>query len=155
MVTLSALTADGQYRDDIAPKLRVTAPDRAAGVTPLRQIGPGKYQARIALQASTAGAYAFELVDTPGLTPQALMQAGTRSLFYGYSDEYRILPKNIELLKALCERTGGKFAPKVEEIFARHGDGGLVSKPLWSYFAAVGLVFFLLDILVRRWAGRG
>lgn len=154
VVTLSALTADGQYRDDIAPRVRVTAPDKASAVTPLRQIAPGTYQARIALQASTAGVYAFDLVDTLGLTPQALAQAGTRSLFYGYSDEYRVLPANIDLLKALCERTGGKFAPSVEEIFARRGDGGVVFKPLWSYFAALGLVLFLLDVLVRRWAGR-
>jgi Ca-activated chloride channel homolog len=154
LVTLSALSADGQYRDDIAPKVRVTAPNRTSTVTSLRQIGPGKYQTRIALQASTAGAYAFELVDTPGLTPQAIAQAGTRSLFYGYADEYRVLPANIDLLKVLCERTGGKFAPSVEEIFARRGDGGLVSKPLWSTFAALGLGLFLLDVLVRRWVGR-
>lgn len=154
VVTLSALTADGQYRDDIAPKVRMTSPDRTSAVTPLRQIGLGKYQAHIALKAPTPGAYGFDLVETPGLTPQALAQAGTRSLFYGYSDEYRVLPANIDLLKALCERTGGKFAPRVEEIFARRGDGGLVSKPLWSYFAALGLVLFLLDVLVRRWPGR-
>ena len=154
VVTLTALTNDGQYRDDIAPKVRMTAPDRTSTVMPLRQIGPGKYQARIALQASTAGAYAFDLVNSPGLMPQALAQAGTRSLFYGYADEYRVLPANIDLLRALCERTGGKFAPSVEEIFARHGDAGLASKPVWRYFAVLGLALFLLDVLVRRWANR-
>ena len=132
----------------------MSAPDKTSAVTPLRQIGPGKYQTRIALRTSSVGAYAFDLVDTPGLTPQALAQAGTRSLFYGYADEYRVLLANTDLLKALCERSGGKFAPSVEEIFARRGDGGVVSKPLWSYFAALGLVLFLLDILVRRWIGR-
>ena len=154
VVTLTALTADGQYRDDIVPKVRVTAPDKGSTVALLRQIGPGKYQARVALQASSAGAYAFELVDTPGLTAQAIAQAGTRSLFYAYSDEYRVMPANIELLKTLCERSGGKFAPSIEEIFARRGDGGLVYKPLWSYFAALGLALFLLDLLVRRWPSR-
>lgn len=153
-VTLTALTADGQYRDDIAPKVRMSAPDKTSAVMPMRQIGPGKYQARIALQASSVGAYTFDLIDAPGLTPQARAQVGTRSLFYGYSDEYRVLPTNIDLLKALCERSGGKFAPRIEEIFAPRGDGGLVSKPLWRYFAALGLVLFLLDIWVRRWANR-
>lgn len=153
VVTLSALTADGKYRDDIAPKVRMRAPDGTSVVSQLRQVGPGKYQARIALQASTAGAYAFDLVDTPELTAQALTQAGTRSLFYGYSDEYRDLFPNIGLLRALCERTGGKFASRVEDVFARRGDGGLVSKPLWRHFAAIGLVLFLLDILFRRVSG--
>jgi Ca-activated chloride channel homolog len=154
VVTLTALTLDGQYRDDIAPKVRMSAPDKTAAVTPLRQIGPGKYQARIALQTSSAGAYAFDLVDTPGLTLQTRAQAGTRSLFYGYADEYRVLPANTDLLKALSERSGGKFAPSVEEIFARRGDGGVVSKPLWRYFAALALALFLLDVIARRWLGR-
>ena len=154
VVTLSALTTEGQYRDDIAPKVRMSTPDRTSAVSQLRQIGPGKYQARIALQASTAGSYVFDLVDTPGLTLQALAQAGTRSLFYGYSDEYRDLVPNIGLLRALCERTGGKFAPQMEDVFARRGDGGLVSKPLWRHFSAIGLVLFLLDILFRRVSGR-
>ncbi len=154
LVTLSALTADGQYRDDIAPKARVTAPDKTSSVTTLRQIGPGKYEAHIALQTSSAGAYGFELIETPGLTAHAVAQAGTRSLFYGYADEYRVMPTNIELLKTLCQRSGGKFAPSVEEIFARRGDGGVVSKPLWSYFAALGLALFLLDVLTRRWPRR-
>ena len=154
VVTLSALTADGKYRDDIAPKVRMSAPDRTSTVSQLRQVGPGKYQARIALQASTAGAYAFELVESPGLTPQALTQAGTRSLFYGYSGEYRDLSPDIGLLRALCERTGGKFAPRVEDVFARQGDGGLVSEALWRHFATIGLVLFLLDILFRRVSGR-
>jgi len=150
VISVSALSPDGKYRDDIAPKVRMIAPDRTSAVSQLRQVGPGRYQARVALHAPTVGAYTFELVDTPGLTPQALARAGTRSLFYGYSDEYRNPSPNSDLLKALCEQTGGKFAPQMEEVFARRGDGGLVSKPLWRHFAALGLLLFLLDILLRR-----
>jgi Mg-chelatase subunit ChlD len=153
VVTLTALTADGKYRDDIAPKVRMSAPDGISAVSPLRQIGPGKYLARIPLQASSAGSYMFTPVDTPGLTPQALAQAGTRSLFYGYADEYRDLFPNIGLLRALCERTGGKFAPQMEDVFARQGDAGLVSRPLWRYFAAIGLALFLFDVALRRISG--
>src|SRR3954469_15204180 len=154
VVTLSALTKDGEYRDDIAPNVRMITPDRVSAVSQLRQIGPGKYQARIALQARTAGAYVFELADTPGLTPQQAAQAGTRRLSYGYAEEYRDMFPNIALLKALCERTGGTFAPQMQDVFARRGDGGLESRPLWRYFAAIGLALFLLDILFRRMSGR-
>ncbi len=154
VVTLSALTKDGRYRDDIAPRVRMSTPDKTPVVTPLRQIGPGKYQARIPLAGAAAGSYVFDLADTPGLTAPELARAGTRSLYYGYSDEYRDMFPNIGLLRALCERTGGKFAPNMEEVFARRGDGGLVSRPLWRHFAAIGLVLFLLDILFRRLSGR-
>ena len=148
LVTLTALTADGNYRDDIAPKVRMTAPDKTSAVAPMPQIGPGKFHARIALP-TMIGVYDFALIDTLDVREKM----GTRSLYYGYSDEYRVLPANVELLKALCERSGGKFAPTIEDIFAKHGDGGVSSKPLWNYFAALGLVMFLLDVLVRRWPG--
>jgi hypothetical protein len=42
----------------------------------------------------------------------------------------------------------------MEDVFARQGDGGLVSKPLWQYFAAIGLALFLLDVALRRISGR-
>ena len=154
VVTLSALTPDGRYRDDIAPSVRMITPDQTSAVSRLRQIGPGKYQARIALQAHTAGSYGFELADTPGLTAHQLAQAGRRSLSYGYAEEYRDTVPNVGLLKALCERTGGSFAPQINEVFARRGDGGLVSRALWPYFAALGLALFLLDLLFRRMSGR-
>jgi Ca-activated chloride channel family protein len=154
VVTLSALAKDGRYRDDIAPNARMIMPDQTSAVSQLRQIGPGKYQARFALQARAAGSYVFELLDTPGLTSQQVAQAGTRSLSYGYAEEYRDMVPNIGLLKALCERTGGTFAPQMQDVFARRGDGGLVSTPLWRYLAAIGLALFLLDVLFRRMSGR-
>ena len=43
---------------------------------------------------------------------QEAARAGTRSLFYPYSDEYRVLPPNLPLLKALSESTGGKLRPE-------------------------------------------
>jgi hypothetical protein len=132
----------------------MSAPDGTSTLSLLRQVGPGKYQARIAFRPATPGAYTFALADTPELTRGARMRSGTRSLFYGYSDEYRALYANVDLLKVLCERTGGKIAPRVEDVFARQGDGGLVSKPLWQLFAAMGLVLFLIELLLRRVSAR-
>ena len=150
VLTLSALTTDGAYRNGLSPKVRVLRPTGESSVTVLRQVAPGLYQARVPLATARSAPFRFELIESPGLSKQEVAGIGTRSLFYPYSDEYRMVPANIELLKALSRETGGKFAPRAEEIFADLGDGGTVSTELWQYFAATALLLFLLDIFVRR-----
>ena len=67
-----------------------------------------------------------------------------------YPDEYRAFPPDIELLSALAQATGGKVAPSIAEVFAQQGDESRTTKALWPWFAAVALIFYLLDIAVRR-----
>jgi hypothetical protein len=50
----------------------------------------------------------------------------------------------------LSEQTGGRFAPRADEIFRPRGDGGITTTPLWPYCTGAALLLFLLDILVRR-----
>jgi uncharacterized membrane protein len=150
LVSLAGLNADGSYRNGISPRVRVGAPDGGTAVMPLRQVASGRYETRMQLAAAHSRPHRFELLAGGGLTQQELAQAGTRSVFYTYSDEYRMLPANARLLKALSEQTGGAFAAPADEIFAVRGDGGRVLVPLWRYFAGAALLCFLLDILVRR-----
>jgi Ca-activated chloride channel family protein len=150
VIALTARGPDGTYRNALTPKVRVVTPEAQSTVVVLRQVAPGKYRAHLPLAAPRAAPFRFELIQSPGVSAQELARAGTRSLFYPYSDEYRVLPPNLSLLKALSESTGGKLAPEASEIFADLGDGGAVSKALWQYFAAAALLLFLLDIFVRR-----
>jgi Mg-chelatase subunit ChlD len=149
-ISLSALDAQGNYRNSLAPRVRVTEPGGAASVMPLRQIAPGQYHARVRLAPAGAAPWRFELLPGAGITAGELDRAGTRSLFYAYSDEYRTLPADAALLRALCEQTGGAFAPDAAEIFRLRGDGGVIDRPLWPWFAALALLLYLFDLLVRR-----
>jgi Ca-activated chloride channel homolog len=149
IITLKASNPDGTYRN-LAPKVRVITPEAQSTVVVLRQVASGKYRAHVPLAASRNAPFRFELIPSLGVSAQELARVGTRSLFYSYSDEYRVLQPNLPFLKALSESTGGKLAPKASEIFADLGDGGDVSKALWQYFAAAALILFLLDIFVRR-----
>jgi hypothetical protein len=149
-IALSALDAQGNYRNSLAPRVRVTQPGGEASVVPLRQTAPGQYHARVPLVRAGAAPWRFELLPGPGITPGELDRAGTRSLFYAYSDEYRSLPADVALLRAVSEQTGGAFAPDAAEIFRLRGDGGVTERPLWPWFAALALVLYLLDLLVRR-----
>jgi hypothetical protein len=149
-VELTAQRADGSFRNGLQPQVRITPPSGPAAVQSLRQVAPGRYTAEVALAAASTHPWRFELLHSAGIGAAELAQAGSRRLFYAYSDEYRVLPPNLPLLRALSEQTGGAFAPKAEEIFAPRGDRGFSATSLWPYCAGVALLLFLLDILVRR-----
>src|SRR6185436_15126672 len=149
-VQLTALGADGGFRNGLWPEVRVTPPGGQALVADLRQVAPGQYRAQVPLGAPGRAPWRFELLPGPGLSMAEITRAGSRRLFYTYPDEYRLLPANLPLLRTLSEQTGGKLAPDPEEIFTPRGDGGVTSTPLWPYCAAAALLVFLLDILVRR-----
>jgi len=84
------------------------------------------------------------------ITRDMTRHAGERRLYYPYPDEYRSLPPNMNLLRALAEETGGKLAPEIGEIFAAQGDRGSSRTPMWPWFAGIALLLYLCDIAVRR-----
>jgi hypothetical protein len=148
VVSLNALTADGHFRDDLAPRVRVTGPDGGTTTVELRHSGAGAYRLRVPL--ASGAAVRFELADSQGLSPLSVSRVGSRRLYYAYPDEYRALPPNLELLRTLAEETGGKFAPSIAEVFAQEGDHSRISRTLWPWLATLALLLYLLDIAVRR-----
>ena len=73
-----------------------------------------------------------------------------RSLLYSYPAEYQFRPPNVELLQAIARDTGGVFAPSPEQIFEDDGVRTVRPLALWPFLAALALVFYLLDLLLRR-----
>ena len=143
VVTVSAVTEEGVFQADLAPQVEVVAPDGGTVTVDLDQVGPGTYQGRYALQTSTESPYRFSL-EVDGFEDQA------QSLYYPYSDEYRLYPPNTALLNTISENTGGKLLPDNDDIFADYGESASVPTPLWPVLAGLALIGFLLDIAMRR-----
>jgi uncharacterized membrane protein len=150
LIQLTALGDDGGHLSGLQPRVRITPPGADSSVAELPQIAPGRYAARIPLAGASSVPWHFELLAGADLRAADLARAASRRLFYTYPDEYRLLPPNLPLLRALSEQTGGTLAPRAEEIFRPRGDGGITTTPLWPTFTAAALLLFLLDILVRR-----
>jgi Mg-chelatase subunit ChlD len=150
VLKVTALNQDGTFRNDLWPKVRLFKPNGETSVLVLRQTAPGTYAARVALDAGAAAPYRFELLASPGLSADELARLGARTLHYPREDEFRPRPADVDLLRALSERTGGKFAPEPEEIFAPSVDSGRLALPLWPALAALALVLYLLEIGARR-----
>ena len=149
-IELVALGKDGNYRNDLWPEVRVTAPAGRQSRVALRQFAPGRYRARVSLHSAGSEPWRFELVPGQGLSPEEVARAGNREIIYGYPDEYRMRDPNLPLLQALSEQTGGIFEANVEDVFRSQGDSGLITRSLWPYCVAAALLLFLLDIVVRR-----
>ena len=150
VVELTALTVKYAYRNSLLPKVRVATPDGGTTTLVLRQTAPGEYRARMAIDSGQANPYRFEMLEGGGIEKDESATAGVRTLSYAWTDEYRALPPNNAMLRSLSEKTGGVFAPRAEDVFADHGDGGLAPKPLWHWFVIAALILYLFDILVRR-----
>ena len=149
-VSLNLVSGDGTWRNGMTPSVRVTQPDGSKGTLQLRQIGPGQYTGKVPVATAASAPFLFELAEGGGITREMTRRAGERRLYYPYPDEYRSLPPNVGLLRALAEETGGKLAPEVADIFALQGDRGLTRMPLWPWFAGIALLLYLIDIAVRR-----
>jgi Ca-activated chloride channel family protein len=149
VIRLSVLTPDGNFRNGLVPQVRITRADGSNAIISLEQTGAGTYQMRMPF-GSSRQTERFELVDSAGLPKQASLRTGARMLHQDYPDEYRAFPPDIELLSALARATGGKVAPSIAEVFARQGDESRTTTTLWPWFAVLALIFYLLDIAVRR-----
>lgn len=140
----------GAWRNKLMPRLRMTLPGGMRRELPLRQSGPGQYQVAVPVTVAGQRPYSFELVSGPGLPSSIARRAGTRALFYPYSDELRSRPPDLELLQSIAQYTGGKVGASVKEIFDPQDDRGVSRRPLWPWFAAAALLLYILDILMRR-----
>jgi uncharacterized membrane protein/uncharacterized protein YegL len=156
VIELTALDRSGGYRTDLIPQVRITAPGGGTLRAALSEVAPARYRAQVSLPGTSSAPWRFDLLPGPGLTRIEAARAGSRSLFYTYPDEDRTRPADLALLGALAAQTGGAVAPQEQEIFAPRGDGGVRGSALWPACAALALLAFLLDILVRRapWSWR-
>ena len=85
-----------------------------------------------------------------GIDRPTVNQAGTRSIYSGFPDEYRSLPPNLELLQTIADETGGKMVTSAEEIFVAGKDSAQSASALWPWLALLALFAYLMDILLRR-----
>jgi hypothetical protein len=144
-ITINAIRKEGQFRNKIdgqARQAKVIGPDQAVSEVPLHQLGPGSYEAKFAPLKN--GSYTFQAIDAES------GGVASRVLAYSYPDEYHFYPPNVDVLRAISNETKGRFQPQSADIFDPNGETNAVPTPLWPYFAAIALLLYLCDVLLRR-----
>jgi hypothetical protein len=140
-LSINAIQKDGQFRNKLETQVRVIGPDQSVSEVRVHQVGPGAYEAKYPL--TKKGSYLFRTVgaDSGG---------ASRVLAYSYPDEYHFYPTNTELLRSISNETKGRFQPRAEDIFNPNEETATLPTPLWPYLAALALLMYLADVMLRR-----
>jgi hypothetical protein len=141
IASINAIEKDGRFRNDLQPQLRMIGPDGKVKAVDLPQVGPGSYEARLALGQD--GTYTFRATGGGSAGP-------VRSLEYSYPAEYHFYPPDTQRLRAISAASGGAFEPQANEIFDPKGESTEYPLTLWPWLSAIVLLLYIADILLRR-----
>lgn len=130
---------EGNAEDAEDPQLRRTRE------VPLRQVAPGRYEARFPLDAYGSFVLAAEHRRDGRLVAESAAQ-----LANPYPAEYRTFEPNEALLASVAELTNGRVDPEVETLFDADGESIRAHEELWPTLLMIALGLFLLDLLLRR-----
>ncbi|HVL24243.1 MAG TPA: VWA domain-containing protein [Thermomicrobiales bacterium] len=149
VVTLDALTADGEEIDLTGGRASLTGPEGTAVTLPLVPAGSGIWQVR--LTEPLAGAWKLTLED-------AGPAAGTEmAITIPPSREFYPDPAASGLVREIADRTGGAMlsldAPAPGSLFdmATQGNASrpVAGRQVWAWPVIAALVLFLVDIALR------
>jgi Ca-activated chloride channel homolog len=147
-VSVDAYDAVGTFVDGLAVKGVVTGPSGAPSDIALAQTGPGQYEG--SFDTGTEGDWLVSLSAGSETAPV------TVGLSIPYSDEYRLQGVNTGLLSAVAAATGGRVvagpddAEGIRSVLHRESSASAAGETPWRWLLLAALLFFVLDILVRR-----
>jgi Ca-activated chloride channel family protein len=141
LISINAVAADGRFRNELRPQVRVIGPDQKVSVLDVPQVGPGAYEARMRLAPNAAYSFRAAAAGAGG---------ATRTLEFSYPAEYHFYPPDIQKLRLISESTGGILTPQGAEIFDPRGESVPYPTRLWPGLCGAALILYLLDILLRR-----
>ncbi|MGD0900110.1 MAG: VWA domain-containing protein [Thermoguttaceae bacterium] len=144
-VTWDAVDPDGKFVNGAEAAVSVLDPKGSRREVRLDQVAPGRYAA--SLEATDIGPYYLEgklryegrAIDTQRL-----------GLVVPYPDELRVRPVNVELLRAIAQRTGGRYDPTPAEAMAPSGRTVPRTFRLWPWILGAVLLGLVLDVAVKR-----
>ena len=157
-ITLDAADPSGRFLNGAESELTVIDPRLGERKLPLVQTAPGRYVADF--ETPHSGAYHMNLSQRAANGGPVIHQQ-TRGLTVGYSDELRLKPTNVELLKQIAVATGGRFDPKPAEALlddvsspnptqSKSPRMAQQTRPLWPELIMLALCLFVFDVALRR-----
>jgi hypothetical protein len=141
VLSINAVEKNGRFRNDLQSQVSVIGPNQKILKVDVPQVGPGEYETRVPM--SQDGTYVFRASGDGSAGP-------TRSIEYSYPAEFHFYPPDTQKLRSISTATGGTFQPEGKEIFDAKGESTEYPVLLWPWLAAVVLILYIGDILLRR-----
>ncbi len=141
-VSIEARDAQGRYRDQLKPELKVVAADGTTAQMTARQVAPGRYEGSLIADATQALTISLVGEDASG--------AAVRLVLPDLQAEYRFRAPDEALLASIARATGGTVQPTAESLTKTSGVQQTARRALWPWLVVAGLFLWLADILLRR-----
>ncbi|MFQ5862071.1 MAG: VWA domain-containing protein [Candidatus Brocadiales bacterium] len=143
------IESEGEWKDDAQLRVRIFSSDFEGQELTLRQVAPKRHVA--AFEGQGPGPYT---IDISRVEEGKVVDRVTKGVLIppkksSVAVEDTTRGNNVELLKAVAQRTKGKFNPKFEEITV-NTDAILLTEDLSKYLIPLAMGLLLGDIAVRR-----
>jgi uncharacterized membrane protein len=148
VINVEAVDAEGNYRNFLNLQAIVVSPEGESVVVPIRQSGPGHYEAKF--PTKEPGVYAVNVVEVDGGKVVAQQTAGAS---INYSPEFSDPEPNFNLLQRLAEAGGGKLLDlrnPGDNPFLHDRKRTYQPKDLWEALLQFAVILFVVDVGFRR-----
>jgi uncharacterized membrane protein len=148
VINVEALDTQGNYRNFLNLQAIVVSPKGERVVVPVRQSGPGHYEAKF--PTKEPGVYAVNVVEMDGTKVVAQQTSGAS---INYSPEFVDPQPNYNLLRRLAEAGGGKMLDLrnlADNPFLHDRAKTFQPKDLWDWLLMFAVILFVLDVGFRR-----
>lgn len=144
-ITLDAVDPAGRFLNQAETEMMVIDPRLGSKKVSMQQTAPGRYVA--SMDTPLTGAYHLELTQKKD---SQVIYRQSRGINVGYSDELRLKPTNVALLKQLAEASGGTYEPSPSDVFAPTERTALRPTPLWPWLVSLAALLLVADVFLRR-----
>jgi hypothetical protein len=145
-VTVDSVSDDKAYQNFLKTSATVVDPANAQSQITLPQVAPGRYETQIPINKE--GAYFLNIMQADG--NGAIVGARPAGFVVPYSQEYRDLRANPDLLGQLAGLTGGRVVEDPKSVFDRDRRVDGQPRELWPWLMALALLLFIFDVAARR-----
>lgn len=145
-VTVDSVSDDRTYQNFLRTSATVVDPQNGQSEITLPQIAPGRYETHIPIDEE--GAYFLNIMQADGTgAPIAGRPAG---FVVPYSQEYRDLRANPDLLGQLAGLTDGHVVTDPKTVFDRDRQVDGQPRELWPWLMILAALLFIFDVAARR-----
>jgi Ca-activated chloride channel homolog len=146
-ISVEAVTADGQFKNNLRLRAHVVSPDLSTSDIVLEQTAAGRYEGRF--PATSRGAYMVSVTDEGG------ENAPVTGSVNSYSPEFSITSVATNLLERLGEATGGRMimaGPAGSEVVDLYERRATKTRPtdIWETLMLAALLLLPVDVGLRR-----
>ena len=147
VVTIDAITPDGQYINGLDFDANVMTPDFKPTEAETRQVGPGQYKVSFPVDSKGSYTVSMQYADEDD-APHSIVTG----LSVPYSSEYAELETNFELLESLALAGQGRYYedPSQVDFFSRDFVRTRDVQPIWWGLLLAAVFLFFLDVFLRR-----